>query len=327
MRWDDFRRSDNIEDDRDAGYGGGYGGGGFGIPGGGARHRHRHRARPDRLGDRHRSEHSDRRRGAHQRRLAVSAGLSAEQPAHRRAERPHRPVRRRRARQYRGHLGRDIFKRGPAIPSAAAAALSRRRAGRLRLRASGDGAVLLPERPAHLSRHLVLQRHAGALPRLQRQGLRIRRSLCDRARGRPSRAEPARHSAEGAVGAARRRQQSGGQPHPGAGRIAGRLLRRRLGASFRPALELDRAGRRRGGAADGGGDRRRPAAEAVARLRRARRLHPRHFGAAPALVHHRPESRARCRPATPSRRLHCKDVPTCPASTKADNSCRSRSRC
>ncbi len=35
MRWDDFRRSDNIEDDRDAGYGGGYGGGGFGLPGGG----------------------------------------------------------------------------------------------------------------------------------------------------------------------------------------------------------------------------------------------------------------------------------------------------
>ena len=32
MRWDDFRRSDNVEDDRD---GGGGGGGGFGIPGGG----------------------------------------------------------------------------------------------------------------------------------------------------------------------------------------------------------------------------------------------------------------------------------------------------
>jgi len=31
MRWDDFRRSDNVEDDRD----GGGGGGGFGIPGGG----------------------------------------------------------------------------------------------------------------------------------------------------------------------------------------------------------------------------------------------------------------------------------------------------
>jgi predicted metalloprotease len=34
MRWDDFRRSDNIEDDRDSGggYGGGLGRGGFGIP-------------------------------------------------------------------------------------------------------------------------------------------------------------------------------------------------------------------------------------------------------------------------------------------------------
>ena len=34
-------------------------------------------------------------------------------------------------------------------------------AGRLRLCAGGDGAVLLPERPAHLSRHLVLPRHAA----------------------------------------------------------------------------------------------------------------------------------------------------------------------
>jgi len=32
MRWDDFRRSDNVEDDRE---GGGYGGGGFGLPVGG----------------------------------------------------------------------------------------------------------------------------------------------------------------------------------------------------------------------------------------------------------------------------------------------------
>lgn len=37
MRWDDFRRSDNIDDRRDdgGGYGGGGGGGGFGIPIGG----------------------------------------------------------------------------------------------------------------------------------------------------------------------------------------------------------------------------------------------------------------------------------------------------
>jgi predicted metalloprotease len=38
MRWDDFRRSENVEDDRDGGGGfggGGLGGGGIGIPGGG----------------------------------------------------------------------------------------------------------------------------------------------------------------------------------------------------------------------------------------------------------------------------------------------------
>ena len=33
MRWDDFRRSDNVEDDR--GGGGGFGGGGFSVGGGG----------------------------------------------------------------------------------------------------------------------------------------------------------------------------------------------------------------------------------------------------------------------------------------------------
>ena len=33
MRWDDFRRSENVEDDREGGgFGGGYGGGGIGIP-------------------------------------------------------------------------------------------------------------------------------------------------------------------------------------------------------------------------------------------------------------------------------------------------------
>jgi predicted metalloprotease len=35
MRWDDFRRSDNVEDDRDSGGGFGGGGGGFGLPVGG----------------------------------------------------------------------------------------------------------------------------------------------------------------------------------------------------------------------------------------------------------------------------------------------------
>ena len=35
MRWDDFRRSDNVEDDRGAGGGFSGGGGGFGFPMGG----------------------------------------------------------------------------------------------------------------------------------------------------------------------------------------------------------------------------------------------------------------------------------------------------
>ncbi len=101
----------------------------------------------------------------------------------------------------------------------------------------------------------------------------------------------ARHIAEGVVGAARRRQQGRGQPHPGAGRIASRLFCRGLGQSFQPALEIDRAGRRRGRAADGVGDRRRPPAKAGAGLCGAGRVYPWHFRAAPALVHHRAERR------------------------------------
>ena len=115
------------------------------------------------------------------------------------ADRPDRPFRRRRARQYRGHLERDFPGQRPAVsPAAAAALFAGAEQRRLRLRAGGDGSVLLPDRPAHLSRHFVFPRHAGPLPWLQRQGLRICRGLCDRARGRPSRAEPARHFAEGA---------------------------------------------------------------------------------------------------------------------------------
>ena len=203
MRWDDFRRSDNVEDDRD-------GGGGLAAAAAVSdsrgrrrpRHRHRRRARPDRLGARHRSEHADRRRG--NRRPAVAAATSSLSAAEH-AARTGAP------KDQMGDfvaavLGNTEDTWTVDFPSSRAGntarracGCSRRRAGRLRLRAGGDGPVLLPDRPAHLSRHLVLPRHAGALPRLQRQGLRIRRGLCDRARGRPSRAEPARHSAEGAV--------------------------------------------------------------------------------------------------------------------------------
>ena len=88
--------------------------------------------------------------------------------------------------------------------------------------------------------------------------------------------------------------KGGGERDPGAGGIAGRLLRRRLGEPFQPALEDDRAGRRGGGAADRLGDRRRPAAAAIARLCGARRLHPRLIGDAPALVLDRPEAGNYC---------------------------------
>ena len=68
------------------------------------------------------------------------------------------------------------------------------------------------------------------LPRLRRrQWPASSHRLCDRARGRSSRAEPARHSAAVQQLQQQRPQQGGSQPHPGAGRTAGRLLRRRVG--------------------------------------------------------------------------------------------------
>ena len=202
----------------------------------------------------------------------------------------------------------EIFQDGgQQYRAAAAAAVRRLGAGRLRLRAGGDGAVLLPDRPAHLSRHVVLPRDRDALSRLPRQGLQILAGLCDRARGRPSRAEPARHFAEGAGRAARRRQQGGGQPHPGAGRIAGRLLRRRLGESFRATQTVPRSRRHRCGAADRERDRRRHAAEAARRgascrtpLPTARRSSA-SAGSPPA------SRKANCRPAIRSRRRSSKE--------------------
>ena len=116
------------------------------------------------------------------------------------------------------------------------AVLRRDARGCVRPGAVRDGAVLLPARPEDLSRHLVLPRLERASAAATRQQvLPVRAGLRDRARGRPSRAEPARHPAEGAAAQQRGRQQGRGEPHPGAGRAAGRLLRRRLGEPVRPA--------------------------------------------------------------------------------------------
>ncbi len=112
----------------------------------------------------------------------------------------------------------------PAVSRAQAGALPRRHAHRMRCRPVGDGAVLLPGRPAGLSRPRLLRRPGAPLPcaRPVPAGLR------DRPRGRPSRPEPSGHQRqdradEGAHEQARR------QCAVGAGRAAGRLLRRRLG--------------------------------------------------------------------------------------------------
>ena len=209
MRWDELPQSDNVEDRRGdggglgGGSGGGFpmGGGGLGIGGiivlgligwalgidprlliGGA-------------------EDSHRRQSAHRRSSPSPAATARAAPA----RRPTRP-----GEFVAAVLGstevhlEGYLRQGRAdLPRAATGDVLRRHALGVRRCAKRDGTVLLSDRPRGLSRHLVLPRPGAALPRLQRQGLRIRAGLCDRARGRPSRAEPARHSAEGAAGAAR----------------------------------------------------------------------------------------------------------------------------
>ena len=105
----------------------------------------------------------------------------------------------------------NLFQGRKDLSRAGAGALPRRHASELRRRgAERDGAVLLSGRPEGLSRHLVLRSDRDALSRLRcrQQVLPVLAGLCDRARGRPSRAESARHSAEGAAGAARGRSKA-----------------------------------------------------------------------------------------------------------------------
>ena len=155
------------------------------------------------------------------------------QAPHRHAERRHRALCRTRARQHRSAVEGHFPKEGQTYRRAAAGDVLGHDALGLRRGAERHGAVLLPERSRGLSRHRVLQRSRAALPRLQRQGLQVFARLCDRPRGRPSRAEPARHPAARCSSAAAGLGPRRSQPHAGAGRAAGRLLRRRLGQSAR----------------------------------------------------------------------------------------------
>ena len=88
------------------------------------------------------------------------------------------------------------------------------------------------------------------------------------------------------------REPDPGQRAFGEGRAAGRLPCRRLGRQRQPEMADSRTGRHRTGARDRASDRRRPIAVRRARLRRARQLHPRLLGHAPAMADHGLEERA-----------------------------------
>ena len=247
----------------------------FGFPTGGARrarHRHHHGARPRRLGARHRSAHLDRRRrDGH---AAVGRAQQRAEPAP-----PARPARRatrwasssRASSASTEDSGSEIFERPASATGRRRSCCSAARRARTPAawRSPRWGRSIV--RPtSDLSRHLVLPRHRAPIPRLHAgRRMRVRAGLCDRARGRPSRAEPARHPAKA--------QQAAARP--------GRRPRRtasRCGSSCRPIAspasgprhrdqqwKTHRAGRHRSRDADRGGDRRRPAAETGAGLRRA----------------------------------------------------------
>ena len=201
------------------------------------------------------------------------------------------------AAQHRGGLDRCLPRIGPDLPAAQAGALPRQLADGLRPGQRGDGSVLLPERPEGLHRPALLRQLAHKLgaPGPVRAGLR------DRARGRPPRAEPARHHAEGRRDA-QPRQRGAGQCAQRAGRAAGRLLRRRLGQSLAEGAGLAaRPGRHRDRAERRVADRRRHAAAQDARHGGARDLHAWHQRAAGELVQARRRQRQHRSAATPSR--------------------------
>ncbi len=161
--------------------------------------------------------------------LQILGGMEAatvDQPApgepdgrrHRRALRRAGPLRRGRARRYRGHLEGALPAEGRHLPGAQPGPVLGHGGVGLRLQLGGGGTVLLPARSAGLHRPLVLRRPRAAL----RRARRLRAGLRHRARGRASRAEPARHLGAGAAAASRRRRRSP-KSTPG-----------RCGSSYRP---------------------------------------------------------------------------------------------
>ena len=167
------------------------------------RHRHGRRAGAARLGARHRSEPADQRRRDHEpqhaaastraaRRRAPPAGRPTRWAASSAAcwARPRIAGRKSSARTTRQYEAPRLVLFEGQVKSACGFAQS------------AIGTVLLPERQAGLSRHVVLPPAADPLPRMHRPWLPVRTELCDRARDRSSRAEPARRAAARAAPAA-----------------------------------------------------------------------------------------------------------------------------
>ena len=297
-----------------------------------ARHRRHGGARPDRLGARHRSVAADQRRQHRHRRSRRLRAAPACAAARHRA--PHR--RRRATRPESSSLASSAAPRcsGRISSPRTARPTARRKlvmfSGQTRSACGTAQSAMGPfycpnDREVYLDTSFFRDLET-ALPRLHRQGLPVRAGLRDRARGRPPRAEPARHPAQGAAGAARLRRPRAIQSHAGAGRAAGRLLRRRMGEPRRGAIQVPRSGRHRRGACKP------PPRSATTRCSGNRRV-PWCRTASPmaapssASAGSRPASRkAPSRPATLLRRPGY-NSPPCPASTTSAPSCRSRSRC
>ena len=189
MRYDDFRRSDNIDDRRDDDGGGfGGGGGGFGIPMGGGGLGIGTIIVLGLIGWAVGIDPRILIGGAEI--LAGGGGAPSVQ-----MDRPSSASPKRGAPQdemgsmIAGVLGEiddrwsEIFKAvRPALHRSARGPVPQRHQRRaLRHGAERDGAVLLPAGPADLPRHQLLPRGRDALPRLLRQGVPVHRGLHHRA--------------------------------------------------------------------------------------------------------------------------------------------------
>ncbi len=212
MKWEDFRRSDNVEDRTGMDSRRRVPGGGGMRLGGGALIL---------IVDREpalRRESADADRRARLRRARAAATRRSRAPgygpqrsapapgAQRRAAGPGEGILRARSRRHRRRLGRDLPGGGHALRAAEARALSRRRAARRADARTPPWARSIARRIAPSTS--TPPSSTSSSRRFKAPG-RFRAGLRDRARGRPSRAEPHRHDAAGRRADAARMDERG----------------------------------------------------------------------------------------------------------------------